>query len=118
MEEGGWYTNFPVSGRVFEVSVFFLSSRSKTSVVNGQFSEAHKVLAGIPCVSQLVPTHFLLSIKDMSDKIFRSLVNIYTGNATVYGCTSKNQNDQIRAIVFSSNLFLTAQWRKKACDIE
>lgn len=68
-------SSYGISGRVFTIFKS-LPGRFMKVVMNGQ--------------SFLSPNLILLHINDLPKKIHRLLVNIYTGDITVCGCTSKN----------------------------
>lgn len=81
-------------------------------VLNHQSSEAHEINAGIHQDALLEPTLFLLYINDLPKNIFRSLINVYSDDNMMYGCTSKYLDDQCLAADLYSDLTLTVQWGK------
>lgn len=64
------------------------SGRSINVIVNGKTSKAHVVNSDVP-QNSLLFQHF---INDLPRNIFRSFLNIYVNDITVYGSISKIQN--------------------------
>lgn len=54
-----------------------------------------------------------LSQVNQPQNIFKSFVNVYTDDTTIYGHTSKNQNDQSLTSDLTSDLALTVQCEKE-----
>ena len=102
-----------ISGNVLGIIESFLSNRSLNVVINGQTSKAHSINAGVPQGSLLGPTLFLLFINDLPNHIIRSLVSVYADDTTLYGRTSKDQNDESLASDLSSDLDIIQKWGKE-----
>lgn len=77
-------SSYEISRRAFSIIKSFLKL-----VVNGQLSEAHEINAVIPQDSPHGSTFFLLYIDDFPKNIFRSLVNMYMDDTSVYMSTSR-----------------------------
>lgn len=92
---------------IFVIITTFLSVRSMKIVVNGQTSNVREINAGVIQSSLLGPTLFLHFINDLPGKILRSLIHIYTDDATVYGSVSKNPNLQSLTADLSASLAQT-----------
>lgn len=67
---------------------------------------SQEVNSAIPQCLLFGSTLSVLYINDLPKSILRSFVNIYADN-TIYGCTSKNLDDQRLAADLSSDLALT-----------
>ena len=102
-----------ISGNVLGIIESFLSNRSLNVVINGQKSKAHSINAGVPQGSLLGPTLFLLFINDLPDHIIKSLVSVYADDTTLYGRTSKIQDEESLAADLSSDLENIQNWGKE-----
>ena len=102
-----------ISGNVLGIIESFLSNRSLNVVINGQKSKAHNINAGVPQGSLLGPTLFLLFINDLPNHIIKSLVSVYADDTTLYGRTSKIQDEESLATDLSSDLENIQNWGKE-----
>lgn len=106
------FSSYVVSVRVFSVIKSFLTRRSLKVITNGQYSELQVINADFPQGSLPGLIIFVFYINDPSKIILRLFLNIYDGDRTIYGSTSKTFLTM--ANYHSSDLTLAAQclgWR-------
>lgn len=78
-------------------------------VANGATPEAHEINAVFRQGLLLIPTKCLLYNNDMPEIIFRSLVNTYVDDTTVYVCTLENQDGLSLSAELLSDLAVASQ---------
>lgn len=79
------------------------------NVMVNSHSEAYEINVSFSQGSNFVPTLFPFFINNLLRNILRSLVNLCGDANTVYGRTSKNQDDVSLANDLSSDLAVTTQ---------
>ena len=72
-----------ISGQIFGVISFFLSSRWLPVVLDGKPLQEYPVNAGVPQGSILGPTLFLLYINDLRDDVICN-ISVYADDTTLY----------------------------------
>ena len=72
-----------ISGQVFALISSFLSNRRLPVVLDGNSSQEYPVNVGVPQVSILGPTLFLLYINGLPDDVIYNIA-IYTDDSTLY----------------------------------
>ena len=77
--------SYGISGQIFGLISSFLSSRWIRVVLEGKSSQEYPVNAGVPQVSILGPTLFLLYINDLPDNVICDIA-VYTDDAIYSKC--------------------------------
>ena len=75
--------SYRIPGQIFSLISSFLSNRQLRVVLDGKSSQEHPVNAGVPQVSILGPTLFLLYINDLPDDVICDIA-IYADDTTLY----------------------------------
>ena len=75
--------SYGISGQIFALISSFLSNRQLRLVLDGKSSQEYSVNAGVPQVSILGPTLFLLYINDLPDDVICDIA-IYADGTTLY----------------------------------
>ena len=75
--------SYRISGQIFALISSFLSNRWLQVVLDGKCSQEYPVNAGVPQVSILGPTLFLLYINDLPDDVICDIA-IYADDTTLY----------------------------------
>ena len=75
--------SYGISGQIFGLISSFLSNRQLWVVLDGKSSQEYPVNAGVPQVSILGPTLFLLYIKDLPGNVICNIA-IYAYDTTIY----------------------------------
>ena len=104
-----------ISGQIFALTSFFLSSGRLPMILDGKPSQECLVSAGTPQESILGPTFFLLYINDVPDGVICG-IGIYADDATLYsGCdqTSDLRRQLELASELESDLRGTVDWGEK-----
>ena len=85
-----WHAGLPhklrsygISGQIFGLVSSFLNNTGLRVVLDGRPSEEYPVNVGVPQVSVLGPTLFLLYINDLPDDVICNTA-IYADNTTLY----------------------------------
>ena len=74
---------YGISGQLIGLVSSFLRNRRLRVVLNGKTTQEHSVNIGVPQVSILGPTVFLLYINDHSDDVICNIA-IYADNTSLY----------------------------------
>ena len=82
--------SYGISGQIFGLISSFLSSRWIRVVLEGKSSQEYPVNAGVPQVSILGPTLFLLYINDLPDNVICDIA-VYTDD-TIYSKCDQASN--------------------------
>ena len=104
-----------ISGQIFGVISFFLSSRWLPVVLDGKLLQEYPVNAGIPQGSILGPTLFLLYINDLRDDVICNIA-IYADDTTLYSKCDQASDlwQQLElASELESDLRETVDWGRK-----
>ena len=87
--------SYGISGQIFGLISSFLSSRWIWVVLEGKSSQEYPVNAGVPQVSILGPTLFLLYINDLPDNVICDIA-VYTDDTIYSKCDqASNQWQQL-----------------------
>ena len=106
---------YGISGQIFGLISSFLSNRQLRVVLDGNSSQEYPVNAGVPQVSILGPTLFLLYINDLPDDVICN-ITIYADDTTL--CSKCDQASDLwqqleLASELESNLQDTLDWGRK-----
>ena len=107
--------SYGISGQVFGLIFFFLSSRRLGVVLDAKSSQECPVNAGVPQGSILVPTLFLLYINDLPDDVICNIA-IYADDITLYSKYDQASDlwQQLElASELESDLRETVDWGRK-----
>ena len=75
--------SYGISGQIFDLISSFVSNRRLRVVLDGKFSQEYQVNARVSRGSILVPTPFLLYIKDLPNDVICNIA-IYADDTTLY----------------------------------
>ena len=91
-----------ISGQIFGLISSFLSKRRLQAVLDGKSSQEYPVNAGVPQVSILGPTLFLLYINDLPDDVICNIA-IYADDTTL-DCKCDQASDLWQQLELASQL--------------
>ena len=103
------FKSYGISGQVFGLISSFLSNRRLRVVLDGNSSQEYPVNAGVPQVSILGSTLFLLYINDLPDDV---ICAIYADDTTLYSKCDR-ASDLWQQLELAFDLRDTMDWGKK-----
>lgn len=101
---------FGIQGNMLQWFSSYLSDRSQRVLINGQFSDWIKILAGVPQGSVLGPLLFLIFINDITDVVMNCNIRLFADDT----CLFINVKNHIEAAtLINQDLKNIEEWAKQ-----